>query len=110
MGQGCTVERIDMGKTHSNGNGTSSKLLIVLFGVLSTVAIGLASFSLKWQFAANARMEVMASAISTIQGDTKDNLRQDESIAKHWRLLSWTRDRLNELKTALDQPIVSWPD
>lgn len=79
-----------------------------IIGLMSTVSLGLGGFALKWVFDANAEISVMNEKLSSIQSDKAQDNRQDQT--KHWRLHSWARDQINELRYSNNLPLAPWPD
>lgn len=99
----------------------TEKLIQVLLGLVTTMSIALASFSLKWVFDANAQIAIMSKemelkfadledAIITLSDDSSDIIRLNSGITKHWKLHNWTKDQLAELRHQHQLPPVSWPD
>lgn len=79
------------------------KLVMWLLGTLSTISMMLAGFSLKWQFDANAKIEVMQERMSS-------DARQDETLKKHWKLHGWARDEINDIRVQSGLEPVRWPN
>lgn len=85
-------------------------VISTIIGLMSTVSLSLGGFALKWVFDANAEISVMNEKLSSIQSDKAQDNRQDQTITKHWRLHSWARDQINELRQHNNLPLAPWPD
>jgi len=92
---------------------TNFNLTDVLMGLIISVSIGLSGFSLKWQFDANADIQVMKEEIKKLtEGQTNrdvDNV-QDKQLVRFWKLHSWERERLQELQIKTGVTLSTWPD
>jgi hypothetical protein len=73
------------------------------FGVLIAAALGMGGFTLRFCYEMNARMAVH-------ERDEQHDVKQDKTLSSHWRIHSWTRDRITELRTTHGLPVVGWPD
>lgn len=108
---------------------SSQNIIMWLLGTITTIAIGLSSFTLYWVFNANATLKEMSSDINTFNeldkkvnfqelkfkidaflNNNEDNKRQDKQLSKHWKLHGWERDQINTLRTKDGLEIISWPD
>ena len=49
-------------------------------------------------------------AVKQVVSDTEADVRQDATLAKHWKIVSFHRDKINELRSKADLPLISWPD
>ena len=77
----------------------------VFVGVAITVAVGMASFAMKWQFDANAKLAVIEEKVSELaERDDADTMR------RHWRILGQHREAINELRRAAGLPSIVWGD
>ncbi len=101
----------------NNSNNTYLKFFL---GLLSTAVIGLfiwiwaaqstlTTLSLEFN---NLRKEivVMSKEAKEMREDTDTDIKQNDSITKHWKLHSWTRHQINELERKNDMPLSAWPD
>jgi len=79
-------------------------------GVLGAIVLGLGGFVLQQAFGVHARLAVMEAALEQIVSDTEADARRDETLSKHWRLHSWAKDRVTELRNMHNQPLVEWPE
>jgi hypothetical protein len=86
------------------------KPLEIILTVLITITLGLTSFALKWIFDTNAQMAVMGQRMDAIVASTEQDAAQDRQLGMHWKLHGWTRDRINELRTAEGLPLAEMPD
>jgi hypothetical protein len=91
-------------------NGTLQKALFVVLSVLTTIALALGAFSLKFQFEAHAKHSVMEENVERLMADTHRDEKQDRSVRKHWKLHTWARDRITELRHVHGLPLEPWPD
>ncbi|MFQ5625033.1 MAG: hypothetical protein ACE5FM_00055 [Methyloligellaceae bacterium] len=78
--------------------------------VVSLAALALAGFALAWMFNANAKLALLQQAVEVIVSDKDADKRQDDTLIKHWKIVSWSKDRINELRAAQGLPLASWPD
>lgn len=112
-------------KNLSISNSTLINIIFALLGILTTISLTLAGAALKWSFDANAELKQisklteqvdiidMQTKIDTLYNNIKDNNyddKQNSSISKHWQLLGWTRDQINELRAKNSLDLVSWPE
>ena len=88
-----------------------------IYGVLVSVCLALASFSLKWTFDTNAEMKVMnerqnyvMESIDKMSQKSDLDKKQDSQLSKHWVLHGWTRDEINKLRYASSLEPASWPN
>ena len=100
---------------------TTEKIIQILLGLVTAISIALASFALKWVFDANAQMAIMQNTLelkfadfeATHEGladDTDEMVRLTKQISRHWKLHSWTKDQIAELRHEAQMNPVSWPD
>jgi len=80
-----------------------------LMGLLVTIALGLAGFALKWQFDANAQMQVMQQRIEQLANNKDKDEAQDKQLKAQWTLHNWERDQILELRVKTGLPITSSP-
>ena len=100
---------------------STEKIIQILLGVVTTLAITLAGFALKWVFDANAQMAIMQNTLElkfadiddsliTLADDTDDITRITKQLSKHWKLHNWAKDQVAELRHKNQMDPVSWPD
>jgi len=100
---------------------TTDKILAALAGLLITITLGLASWSLKLSIDMNTQLAVLQESMKlrhesvdddllTLADDTEEMTRVLEAMSKHWKIHSWTKDQINELRVKLDLPLKGWPD
>lgn len=100
---------------------TTEKIIQILLAIVTTISIALAGFALKWVFDANAQIAIMQNTLElkftefeeTHEGladDTDEMVRLTKQISKHWKLHSWTKDQIAELRHKTQMEPVSWPD
>ncbi len=100
---------------------SNEKIIQVLLSLVTVISIALASFALKWVFDANARMGIMQNTLQlkfediddfliALADDTDDITRITKQLSKHWKLHSWTKDQVAELRHKQQMEPVSWPD
>lgn len=95
-------------------NGDINTIYVKAFlGILSTAVIGL----FVWVWSAqttltemNFTINSMAEDMMDLKTDSEADTRQDTQLTKHWRIHSWSRQKINELETAAGKPISAWPD
>ena len=110
----------------------TDKAIQILLGILSAIALSLASFALYWVFNANAQMAIMQKTIELkftaldeslklkfedvdeslldLADDTDDITRITGQLQKHWKLHTWAKDQVAELRHKNQMDPVSWPD
>ncbi len=97
------------------------KIIQILLGVLTTISVALAAFALKWVFDANAQMKVVQKTMElrfadfekTHEGladDTDEMTRLTRQLSKHWKLHTWAKDQVAELRHKNQMKPVSWPN
>ena len=100
---------------------TTEKIIQILLGLVTAISIALASFALKWVFDANAQIAIMQNTLElkftefeeTHEGladDTDEMIRLTRQISKHWKLHTWTKDQIAELRYKSQLEPVSWPN
>ncbi len=67
--------------------------------IITTMLIALGG----WVWSTNQKIERVLTKIEEHQDI-------DDTLSKHWKILSWTKDRINEERAARGEPIVGWPD
>lgn len=83
---------------------------------LDKIAVSLALAAILGGLAFYNRTQVqialMQASLERLENDNTDIEFLKGTAGKHWRLLSWTRDQINELRTAAQPrlPITSWPE
>lgn len=110
----------------------TERIIQILLALAAGAAITLASFALKWVFDANAQMTEMRTTINlkfeqmnqilelkfadiddsliTLADDTGDITRITQQLQKHWKLHTWVKDQVAELRHKQQLDPVSWPD
>jgi hypothetical protein len=92
-----------------------------LFSVLLAICLGLASFSLKFAFDANAEIQSMKGtnelqfqqikdSLGDIANDKENDIRQDKVLNKLWKTASWSKTEINKLQFKAGEEPTSWPD
>ncbi len=100
---------------------STEKIIQILLAIVTTMSIALASFALKWVFEANAQMAIMQNTLElkfediddsliTLADDTDDITRITKQLQKHWRLHTWAKDQVAELRHKSQMEPVSWPN
>lgn len=94
-----------------------SGLATILLGVLITIAMGLASFSLVWMFQMNAEITGMSHKIDALivgldelEEDHEADYKQDSALSKHWALHSWAKHEIIVLRQLHNLPPKEWPN
>ena len=99
-----------MAKTENgNGNGLATKLLMSVIGILALIACGLGGFSLKFQIEAHREHGITATKVAELLKESDDDIKQDSTLGKHWKLHNWARDRIIELRHVHGLPLEPWP-
>lgn len=101
-----------MGEETDNKIGSGS-ILRVFLGLLSAAVVGLFGWVWSAQIALtemSIKLDNTIEEIAELKKDTETDNRQNDQISKHWKLHSWTRQKINELETASGKPISPWPD
>jgi hypothetical protein len=85
-----------------------------LIGFVLAACLGLSAFSLKFAFDANAEIKSMQATnrlqFEQIQRSLDSMSNEDQSITKMWKLHSWAKDQINDLRYKNELNPVSWPD
>ncbi len=100
---------------------STEKIIQLLLGIVTTLAVTLAAFALKWVFDANAQMAIMKNTLElkfddiddsliTLGDDTDDITRITKQLSKHWKIHNWTKDQIAELRYKQQMEPVSWPN
>jgi hypothetical protein len=82
----------------------------IVLSVLITITLGLTGFMLKWMFVTNAELATTRERMSLLLADTARDVRQDKQLGHHWKLHSWSKSRINELRVASSLPLSEWPN
>jgi len=80
------------------------------FGVLVSIALGVSMWSLKWTFTANTQLALLQQSVNRIADDTETDRKQNETLTKFWKILSWDKDRITELRNTHGLALMPWPD
>src|SRR4051812_21493776 len=67
-----------------------------VLSILVSICIALASFSLKWTFDANAKLQVIQQQIAEKSATKEHEDRQDATLKMHWKYNSFLLAKLNE--------------
>lgn len=81
----------------------NSTITNVIMGVLMALALGLGGWALSTTQSLQIQMAVL-------QQQLKDNDTHDKAITKHWKLHTWAREEINDLRIADGLPQARWPD
>jgi len=92
-----------------------------LFSVLLAICLGLATFSLKFAFDVNAeirsmkgtnelRFEQIQKSLDEIANDKENDVRQDKTLSKLWKISSWSKTEINKLQFKAGEEPTNWPD
>ena len=88
-----------------------------VFALLTAMAIGLSSFSLKFAFDANAEMKAMAvqmehlsQKIDLVSQNSEEDQKQNQQLRKHWKIHSATKEAINEDRAGAGKDLFKWPD
>jgi len=83
------------------------KLITRLVGALVIALVAWAMSSrdatVKFRTQYTSDMKALTLKIENLHDD-------DDTLRKFWRLLNWTKARINEERTARDAPLAEWPD
>ena len=82
----------------------------IIVSILISIALGLSAFTLKWVFDTNAQIAVAREQLTNVLSDSAVDNTQSATLSKHWKLHSWERVRINELRVQQGLPIAAWPD
>ena len=93
-----------------NGNGEKSVMVKWLLGIFASAILALSSFTLFWQFNANAQIEVLKIQLDEVKKKKDADVKQDHQIQKFWKLHSWEKTRIDELRIRQKLPLSEWPD
>ena len=55
-------------------------------------------------------IELLRQEVKRLADDKASEAKQDASIRKHWKLHTWVRDEIHELRQKNDMPTSKWPD
>jgi len=100
---------------------STEKIIQILLGIVTTLAITLSGFALKWVFDANAQMAILKNTLELkftefeethkgLADDTDEMTRLTKQLSKHWKLHNWTKDQIAELRHKNQLDPVSWPN
>lgn len=99
------------------GNSIMSKLAVGAVGLVCSISLAMAGFSMKWQWEANAQMKVLQVELEHLRTDNaiekhiqEDVVKLQATSSKHWKLHSWSKDEINRLRVKARMEVVSWPD
>lgn len=101
----------------NNGNGLGSKILLGLVSILAAVGLALSGFALRFNFEAHAahatvdeRLATMQAAIEALAANTTADVKQDATLAKHWKIHSATRTAIQRLWNEHQLGVWEWPE
>ena len=79
-------------------------------GLLILILSGLITWMLVTVNGQQTKIALMQQSLASVVSDTEKDKKQDDTLTKFWRLHSWERARINELRIADGLPIAEWPD
>lgn len=87
-------------------------ILNFVLSALATISIALAGWALQTVHNLEMNLVRVTEELQQLKTDTRDATEFKASIRKHWRLLGWSRDQINTLRTERTppMPVASWPD
>ena len=86
----------------------NGRILTWALDFASIIAMGLAC--LVWLFNANADLKILQTQVALIVSDKETDIKQTATLQKHWKLRSWARDRVTELRQQHSLSLEPWPD
>lgn len=81
-----------------------------LMGLLILILSGLITWMLVTVNAQQTKIALMQQSLELVVSDTEKDKKQDATLTKFWRLHSWERAKINELRVVEGMPIEEWPD
>lgn len=78
---------------------TQEKTSLIAATILGGLMLSLGGFVLYASYEFNSKIAVL-----------EQKIKKQSVHSKHWKLLGWSRDRINELRVHNGLPIRSWPD
>lgn len=84
----------------------NSSIVKSVLGLLSVAVIALFG----WVWSAQQQLTRLNMTVEALASDNQETLRQAGQLVKHWKLHSWERDRITELRNFHDLPLSPWPD
>lgn len=81
-----------------------------LVGALVVLLVGISSFTVKWQFDANADIRVLKEQIQRMETE-KVKTTADSEIMMHnfWVVMGWDKTQINLIRFNLKLEPVEWP-
>jgi MFS superfamily sulfate permease-like transporter len=73
----------------------------LILSILVTMCIALASFSLKWTFDANAKLEVLQEQVKALSNNNDKDMEQDRQLKLLWISASWSNSEINVIRFKL---------
>lgn len=89
---------------------SASSLLTSALGLIATISMALAGWGLSMAHSLSVEMARQSEEIKQLQQDNDDVESLKSTARKHWKLLGWSRDQINNLKVKNGEPITGWPD
>ncbi len=97
-----------------DGNG---RILTWALGLITAIALTLSSFSMAWVFNANADIKLLSlsvenltTLVQSVVTDNEADVKQDETLRKFWKLHTWEKSRVTELRHLHGLDLAEWPD
>ena len=81
-----------------------------LVGIVAGIAIALSGWALSMVHDMAGDMKVVKLQLEQITNDTDCDVKQSETLTKHWKLHGWARDEINTLRAEAGKPLAHWPD
>lgn len=80
--------------------------------LLAALGLGGTSLGLQEKYTGPTPDEIVAheNRLATIENDLKNLVANRETMSKHWKLHSWAKDQINELRFKQDLGVANWPE
>lgn len=96
---------------------SDSSFMSWILGISTLITFGLASWSLTRSIdgiekdaALQEQLRLLQQEVKMMKDDRRAEDKQDATLRKHWKLHTWVRDEIYELRKKNDMPASKWPD
>lgn len=96
---------------------STDKIITGLLGIITTVALGLAGWSLNVTLSNKEEIKLMSYKLDQLQADSDLDNEQNRRLAeqrntdrKFWKLHTAEKKEIDKLRVMADLPLVDWPN
>jgi len=96
--------------TGSSNNGNGKRSVDYFFKILTSILTAALAALFVWVWNANTELKLLRVSVDELVTNKTADTKQNEMLSKHWKIVSFHRDKINELRHDAGKGPVSWPD